>query len=537
MHSRPEAISFRGAALYADTIRSGQDAAALDAAVTETAERLAAGDDVGARREHAAALRAAGSYRKALAVLTVGLRSRPGEPGLLTDRGHTYLNVRAVPAAVRDLENATRLDPESFDAWYHFGLARWFERDDAAAAEAFGRAASVTPSASSRLAAQVWHYTSLRRSGRRDEARALLDRIDPDVELEGKNENYRLRARLYRGAATEADVLASQVPGTKAEGSLGFGVGIMHLIDGDAMRARSHFEVAASSSFWPAFGAAAADYELGVLDGVTPPRPEAQSVIGVPLYAEFALSPEEVERREAELEVARSALASAPDDTDLARAYAKLLASGLARYRDAEAFLDERIERRPDDPALLCDRGHYRINTRRFEDALVDLTAAAERAPRSHDVWYHLGLARWMLGDIEAAVDALLRARATCDLDSHRIAYSDWLYLGLRRLGRSGEAEDVIAPLHASMKTTGNNHLYLQRILFYKGEISEDELVERSSGGGLAHASLYGLGCWHLAAGDSAAARDIFLRIVEHGTAWGAFAHIGAEVELYRGLL
>lgn len=536
MPIRPETVSFLGKQLFAAPVRAGRDGEQLDNKVAAALTAMEAHDTPQTRVGLIAALREAGRYRMAIARATAGLRRWPNDATLLTERGHTYVNVRAIGAALADLEEAVRLAPRSTEAWYHLGLALWFSQRYDDAARAFAKTAEVTPSASTRLAARTWQYTALRRGGDTAAAAALLPAIEWDVDLEGKNLNYQLRARFYQGDLTEQDLVAAQEPGTKSEGSLSFGLGVWHLVNGDTAAARRHFEAGAASKFWPAFGVAACEMELALMDGEAVVEPEAYGILGDPLHS-LVSQGDQAQELEAKVREARAALDEDPIAPEAIRAYAKALASGSARYREAIAVLDEGLAHHPEHPMLLCDRGHYRVNTREFALAKADLTRARELRDDSNDVWYHLGLAHWMSGEFEPALDAFQRALSLAEDESRTVAYSDWVYLALRRLGRHAEATAAIAPIHKDMHTTMNNHLYLKRLLFYKGEWTEEQLVEVFEQGGLAFAAYYGLACWHLYEGNDAKAREYFLKVVDNGTSWGGFAHVASEAELYRGLL
>lgn len=140
--------------------------------------------------------------------------------------------------------------------------------------------------------------------------------------------------------------MAAQTPGTKSEGSLSFGLGTWHLANGDVEAARRHFVTGADSDFWPAFGVAACELELALLDGLEPAQPETYGILGDPLYS-IVSQGEQAEELGEKVAEARAAHEAAPDDTDKVRAYAKALASGAARYRDAVAVLDAALGRSP----------------------------------------------------------------------------------------------------------------------------------------------------------------------------------------------
>src|SRR5690625_467803 len=118
-------------------------------------------------------------YHEALAVYTTALERWPHEHLLYAERGHMYVNLRCVEAAIKDLETAVALEPHNSDAWYHLGLANWFARDYGRAGQAFARVRMYEGIDQSFLvAAGVWQYTALVKQGRLKEAATLLEQID-----------------------------------------------------------------------------------------------------------------------------------------------------------------------------------------------------------------------------------------------------------------------------------------------------------------------------------------------------------------------
>jgi hypothetical protein len=76
------------------------------------------------------------------------------------------------------------------------------------------------------------------------------------------------------------------------------------------------------------------------------------------------------------------------------------------------------------------------------------------------------------------------------------------------------------------------NAAYLRLCLFYKGDVTESELVvEKSSSSGDAIA--YGVANWHLAVGDTENGKAM-LEVIFDGDNWAAFGHIAAEADLAR---
>lgn len=262
-------------------------------------------------------------------------------------------------------------------------------------------------------------------------------------------------------------------------------------------------------------------------------EPETYSLLGKPLYAAAAVPAERRAELEAARDETRAELEAAPDDVAAIHAHAKSLAA-LHEFRAAVALLSDAIERLPEsDRAMLyCDRGHYRVNLREFELAEADLLQATSED--EFEVWYHLALARWFSGKFEEALETFRRCYAITEGDSHRAAITDWLYMCLNRLGRSEEAAPLLEDIHPDMEMTGNNHLYLKQLLFYKGEFSEQEMEVLCAQGGLALTNNFTMGCWYLARGDESRAKQLFQRVVDEGTVWGAFGQIGAEAELAR---
>jgi tetratricopeptide (TPR) repeat protein len=282
--------------------------------------------------------------------------------------------------------------------------------------------------------------------------------------------------------------------------------------------------------------------------------PEAFSLFGEPLYVP-ALTEEVRNGRERELAAARAALAAAPEDPEALIWVGRRLGY-LGRYREAVAVFSEGIARHPDDARFLRHRGHRFLTLRRLELAEADLARAGDLVRGRPDevepdgqpnergiptstlqsnVWYHLGLARYLQGDFEGALAAYRECLAVSGNPDMLVATSHWLYMTLRRLGRAAEAAEVLAPIDAGLEVI-ENQAYHRLLLMVRGELAPEELLAEAGGdtGSLDFATVaYGIATWHLYNGREDQARSLHERILQGGQ-WAAFGYLAAEAEVAR---
>ncbi|MBX3279056.1 MAG: tetratricopeptide repeat protein [Acidobacteria bacterium] len=254
-------------------------------------------------------------------------------------------------------------------------------------------------------------------------------------------------------------------------------------------------------------------------------EPEAVSLLGARLYAQAD--------EKGEIPAAAAKLAADPKNMDLLIALGRAQANAW-RYRDAIATYTRGIEIAPNDARNYRHRGHRYISVRDFNKARDDMQRAAELNDADFDIWYHLGLAHYLLGDFNKAEAAYRRCLAVAEKaanDDSIIAVADWLYMTLRRAGKGEDAKKVLDRITPDMKVKENKS-YFDRLLFYKGLKKESELVDVEKAADLDIATVgYGLGNWHLYNGNLAKAVEYFRRIVS-GKYWPAFGFIAAEAEL-----
>lgn len=230
-----------------------------------------------------------GRYGDAIDIYTHAIGLHPDDPRLYRHRGHRYLTVRRLDAALADLRRAAELmegkpdevEPDGlpnaagiptstlqFNVWYHLGLAYYLKGDWAAAAEAYARCATVSVHPDSKVATAYWRVMTLKRLGRSDEAAAVLADVSPGMAVI-ESGGYLGLLLLHKRERTPEDI----VPPTLAQVTLesttaGYGVGAWYLLAGDTARAEEVFRrVLAGRDQWAAFGYLAAEAEMARLGG------------------------------------------------------------------------------------------------------------------------------------------------------------------------------------------------------------------------------------------------------------------------------
>jgi tetratricopeptide (TPR) repeat protein len=151
------------------------------------------------------------------------------------------------------------------------------------------------------------------------------------------------------------------------------------------------------------------------------------------------------------------------------------------------------------------------------------------------NIWYHLALAHYVKGDLEAALEAY---RSCMDVSVHPdsvVATAYWMYMTLRRLGRDAEASAVLARIGADMEIIEST-AYLDLLLLYEGQRTYEEVVGPAGEEATLQSTTagYGLGVWHLLSGRDEEALAMFRRVRTARNQWAAFGFIAAEGELAR---
>lgn len=229
---------------------------------------------------------------------------------------------------------------------------------------------------------------------------------------------------------------------------------------------------------------------------------------------------------------AESALARNPRDID------RIIALGLAQsavrqYREAIQTFSRGLAIAPSNPSLYRWRGHRNLSVREFDAAERDLAAGSRLDTASYDIWYHLGVLRFVRGDFPGAADAFTRCQQRAPSANELAGATDWLWMSLARAGRMEDARAALSRLSDTVRTTPGQ-AYARRIELYRGAITPDQAFTAADTSDITVATLaFGVGNWYLVRRDTAAARRWFERAVASG-GWPAFGFMAAEADLRR---
>ena len=192
---------------------------------------------------------------------TAALRLKPNSPAALRDRGHYFINLHRAGDAIPDLARAERLEKKDREIYYHLALAYYIQGDFRRAAEAWQGCLDNASKDDDVISCSAWLYPSLVRAGREAEAKKVLERITTEMKPK-ENSAYFDRLMLFKGAATEEEVAKTMDKDAVSKPTVGYSIGLWHLLSGRPDRAREYFEKAASAEIKYAFGAVAAEAEL-----------------------------------------------------------------------------------------------------------------------------------------------------------------------------------------------------------------------------------------------------------------------------------
>ncbi len=224
----------------------------------------------------------------------------------------------------------------------------------------------------------------------------------------------------------------------------------------------------------------------------------------------------------------------------------------LGDYRKAIAYYTKGIALYPEEPRFYRHRGHRYISIRDYDKAITDFNQAAlliegtenqiepDGIPNQFNtpvstlhgnIYYHLGLAHYLKNELPNALMAFEKCLASSTNNDNQVSSKHWLYMIHRKLGNEQKAKELLTPITKEMEII-ENVAYHQLLLFYKGELTEEELTGTSSSGS-SEAVKYGVANWYYYNGDSEKAEFLYKILVATGN-WAGFGYIAAEADLAR---
>lgn len=228
----------------------------------------------------------------------------------------------------------------------------------------------------------------------------------------------------------------------------------------------------------------------------------------------------------------------------------------LGSYKKAVWIFSSGITLHKNDARLYRHRGHRYLTLRCFDDAIKDFETAAKLIKGKPDeiepdglpnakniptstlqsnIWYHLGLAYYLKGDLLNAIKVYEEAEKVSDNNDMKVATAYWYYMTLRRAGWKDEAKKLIRAFDTNIEVIENDD-YLKLLKLNKGELRAEALLKTIQGdaNSLGSASLgYGIGNYYLYNGKKKRAREVFEKITA-GDQWASFGYIAAETDLTR---
>ena len=280
----------------------------------------------------------------------------------------------------------------------------------------------------------------------------------------------------------------------------------------------------------------------------------AQSCLETAKIVQPVLSETARKTYETKLSEAKADFEKSPDSAD-AIIWLGRRTAYPGNYKEAIRIFTGGIEKFPTDARIYRHRGHRFITIRCFDDAIKDFEKAASLIKGKADeiepdglpnarniptstlqsnIFYHLGLAYYLKGDFKKALKAYREAEKVSKNADMLVATTHWLYMTLRRLDKTKEAQQSIAEIKDNLDIIESGDYY-KLVRLYQEKLKAEDLLKEigaEEANTLGNASLgYGLGNWFLYYGEKEKAAKIFRQITS-GDQWASFGFIAAEAEL-----
>ncbi|NNE29012.1 MAG: hypothetical protein HKN16_05225 [Saprospiraceae bacterium] len=289
-------------------------------------------------------------------------------------------------------------------------------------------------------------------------------------------------------------------------------------------------------------------YALFFLASCSGPKPEVakEQPIYISLFGKQYFQQEASEVSLGNLEKARLDFEKDPNDLDNIIWYGRRTAY-LGNYQDAIDIYSKGLTLFPNESRLYRHRGHRYISNRQFEKAISDLERASKLiegtensieedglpnarnipvSTKHGNIWYHLGLAYYLVHNYESSYQAYLNCRESGSMDDNIVSSTHWLYMIQRRMSDPDKAKTELDLIQKEMDII-ENASYYELCLLYKGLASIDSFSVEGEDPS-SDALRYGLANYQLYNGDTLKAKRSMTSILE-GDTWNSFGYIAAE--------
>ncbi|MBR6735829.1 MAG: hypothetical protein IKL92_03040 [Oscillospiraceae bacterium] len=209
------------------------------------------------------------------------------------------------------------------------------------------------------------------------------------------------------------------------------------------------------------------------------------------------------------------------------------LAKERMMYESVEAY-SRAISIDPFKGIYYRHRAHRHLSCWEIEEALADFVTASRLIPENWDVWYHLALSYYLLGDLEKAEWAYRACYEVTNSDDKLIAVTNWYWATCMRLGKTEKAAELLTHIRADMDPGEDGPCYLNMLLVYKGEMTPEE-AEAADDEDIYKVTVgYGMANYYYSRGEMDKFKAQLDKIMEIGQKdWrSAFGYLATRVDL-----
>lgn len=202
-----------------------------------------------------------GNYDEAIQTYSKGIDLHPNDARMYRHRGHRYISTRQYDKAIADFEKAVELIKDKKDEvepdglpnsrnipistlhgniWYHLGLAYYLKNDMDNALKAYSNRTVTEKYDDNIVSGGHWLYMILSRKGMTDEADAVLEKVDKEMDII-ENFSYHQMCLFYKGMISE-DALNSEGLTSSGADVFNYGLGNWYLYKKkDTLQAKKYY--------------------------------------------------------------------------------------------------------------------------------------------------------------------------------------------------------------------------------------------------------------------------------------------------------